>query len=96
MRKLQNFFSKGLPIKDVRSQGRRGFSDADVFLVQKIWNFRNLWWVCTDKGEEGSASADKGGVNFSRFCEDVSMDGPKTINLLSFLTVLLILSGEDY
>jgi len=63
----------GLSIKDVRSQEgggdfssvnilrtRGGSSDADVrtFWCKKLWIFRNLWCVPTDKGNRGSIFRD--------------------------------------
>jgi len=62
---------KGPSIKDVRNQGGLssadkgwgGSSDADVRTIRykKLPIFQNLWCVCTDKGGEGWATADKGG-----------------------------------
>jgi len=85
--------SKGLFIKDVRSQGgcpvRAFFGQlggvlqmrtSALFGIKKFRIFRNLWCVCTDKGD-GWASADilrtRGrAVNFSRFRADVFYGRP--------------------
>jgi len=87
---------KGPSIKDVRSQGVKGFvqcghfadsggsSDADVrtFWCKKFGIFRNLWCVRTDKGVEPVRTFCRqgGGVNFLRFCADVFYGRPLKIN----------------
>jgi len=40
-----------------------------LFGAKKLWVFRNLWCVCTDKGGWASASSlrKRGGVNFLWF-----------------------------
>jgi len=74
-------------IKNVRSPGGGGSSDADVrtFWYKNLRIFRNLWCVRTDKGggrlSKCGHFANKGeGVNFSRFCADVIYGRPLSVN----------------
>jgi len=81
----QLFFRKGLPIKDVYSQGvcplrtfcvlGRVFSCGRPHLLgAKNFGFFEIWCVRTDKGvgPVRTLCRQGGGVNFSQFCVDVS------------------------
>jgi len=86
------YTSKGPSIKDVRSQGERGFVQSGYFadkgegvihfLEQKTSDF-SKFMVCPC-GQGGLSQcghfADKRGVNFSRFCADVFYGRPLTQN----------------